>query len=336
MARSRKKAPVTEPVLTFVSRTGRHKNNLFRNAEPRLCKNADRLQISHFPMYNRCPLRLTIRNSFLAGFQIIEEHMAPSVAEELVNFLTNSWRSHIDELYEVPSPTGQRAYDALLGLNNEKKLLSYCLWFYLAAWYGPGHPDLQSIRREMSDLWGVEFPTDRIIYPTNISVENQEKLFYGIPTDIKPNLPALSSVGQVRDTEMQDRIQDFKNTLETTSVEDLARTISQRMPTGTETADTKEIDTLKAQLATTRRELGRTRKDVSNLQSKLDKERAICQSDHIEFHKQHSKSEKREKELEGMITETNQRVDKAMETCALLLSIVSAPGGSKRKRGGQS
>ncbi|KAF5660157.1 hypothetical protein FHETE_9130 [Fusarium heterosporum] len=336
MARPKKKQLVTEPVLMFVSRTRRHKNVLLRNAEPRPCKNADRLQISHFPMYNRCPLRLTIRNSFLAGFQVIEEHMAPSVAEELVDFLANSWKTYIDIHYEGPSPTGQKAYHALLGLNNEKKLLSYCLWFYLAAWYGPGHPDLQSIRQEMSNLWGVEFPTDTIIYPANISVENQEKLFYGIPVDIKPNLQALPSVSQVRDTEMQDRIQDFKNTLETTPVEDLARIISQRMPTRAETADRKEIDSLKAQLATTRSELERTRKDVSGLESKLDKEKAIRQADYLKFDKQLSKSNKREKNLEGLIADTNRRVDKAMETCALLLSIVSAPGGEKRKRDDQA
>ncbi|KAM0340734.1 hypothetical protein ACHAPU_010325 [Fusarium lateritium] len=275
--------------------------------------------------------------------------MAPSVADELVNFLADSWKSYMGADFEVPNPVAQRPYDILLGLNDERKLLSYSFWFYLAAWYGPGHPDLQHIRQEMSAFWGAEFPTDAIIYPANFSVCDQKKLFAGIPVDLTlnpraslptpslptPSLPtaSLPIISASSDTEMQVRVQDFKEIFEKTPVKDLAKAISQKMPNIPET-DASEIDSLKAQLDATRRELENTQKELSSLEKRSQKSLEVAIDAECQY--QQEFTEGHVKGLEGKLAETNQRVDKAMEICALLLGIVSAPGGEKRKRDDQT
>lgn len=161
-----------------------------RTAWPRSHQDADRIKVSDFP-YN-WPRESTVIDSLTAAFQIVEKEIAPLLADELANFVIVNLRDELRQGFDkVSTPRDHRFYDVLASEDRVTKGLNYAFWFYMAAWWGPGHPDLGAIRNDMSALWGVEFPTDAIFYPSKISDKNQKKLYAGINLSLEPEGPGL-------------------------------------------------------------------------------------------------------------------------------------------------
>ncbi|KAM0548460.1 hypothetical protein ACHAPJ_009946 [Fusarium lateritium] len=319
-----------------------------------------------------------IIGSLVAGFQDIEPNMNQDLATLLVESLKKAWNTTL--VCSCPSKeklASQWHYKRLCGLDGNGRDLYYPSWFFLAAWLGPGHPYLKRIRKEMSELWGVEFPTDAIIYPKGLPAETQKTLFYG------------NSMTAKRENTIEGRAQDIKRTINNSSIEDLAATIT-GLPnmlnnTGSAT-DSGEVGSLKRQLADTRNELKETRdqvdsmkkeiaglkttrnqvdslitelKDLKNSRDQFSTLKQELNDLQISTNRQLqdlreditntkaklsavgelARQTKNEEEvlsdrvggLGDRLTTTDKQVEKTVETCALVLSILSAPGGHKRK-----
>lgn len=164
-----------------------------RTVAPRSTQAADKIKLSDFPYTWEQSRDHIIVRSFVAGYQIIEKEIAPLLVDELANFLVDTWRQDkTHELEEFSTPKEHRFYNIMMSEDEAIKSLNYGYWMYLAAWWGPGHPDLTTIRNEMSDVWGVEFPTDAIFYPPDISHRDQKKLYAGINLSLEREGSGLS------------------------------------------------------------------------------------------------------------------------------------------------
>ncbi|KAF5019845.1 hypothetical protein F66182_8124 [Fusarium sp. NRRL 66182] len=321
---------------------------------------------SFFPLRNRFEHEGTVVYSFVLGFQIIEKNMCAFLAQALVEVLVKTWdQDTLLGSWGSKTPALHPFYAKLRGHDGSEKSLHYPYWFYLAAWWGPGHPALESIRRDMSELWGVEFPEDAIVYPADVGVKSQKRLFAGIPHDHK---------SQAR----QDRVQELKRTIENTPVEGLADVISAQLPVilnkprrdssanGFESVK-EELESIGTNLAIARDKVDGLQNNMANFQADVndlrarqethdsaldalgkDKDATDRNLDNLkteldtlkaENRASNEKSEHMEtrvKDLEDKLVKANKRAEKAVETCALVLSLLETPGADKRKRGCQA
>ncbi|KAJ3527023.1 hypothetical protein NM208_g10914 [Fusarium decemcellulare] len=95
----------------------------------------------------------------LVAYNEVMPHMRVRLAEHLARYVVERGVREGASLYDRPS-----THPAYRPWVNKKKLY-YPTWFVLAACYGPDYEELRALRREMSDLWDVDFPTDCVIYP---------------------------------------------------------------------------------------------------------------------------------------------------------------------------
>ncbi|KAF5634243.1 hypothetical protein F52700_5965 [Fusarium sp. NRRL 52700] len=305
----------------------------------------------------------------IAAFSEVEQTMAPATAVALKQVALQFWtRSSTKGSISKANLTQMPCYEILTGTNGYKKQLCYEYWFCFAVWLGPGHPFLESIRKDMSHLWGVQFPTDTIIYPKSIPLEAQIDLFYGNPV-IAPNQDSI-----------EERAKAIKKSIDESTVDDLSAAIKGHLPDNLN-RDSTRMQTLETSLASTNRELLGAKNQVRNLENQLAEAKAFqarasiaqdkTNSDMATLRKetqqlkitqtkdiqtlwatltQHSASfQQRVAEIEAKVLNGEKRVqnefvlvrsevaqsaekaEKAVETGALVLSVLSTPGGQKRK-----
>jgi hypothetical protein len=173
-----------------------------------------------------------IIDSLVSGFQIIEKNMAPLLVDELAKFIVDAWREEQTSGAEQPlSPKRHRFYDIITGEDEATKSLNFAYWFYMAAWWGPGHPDLEAIRKEMSALWGVEFPTDAILYPPDMSDKIQKRLYAGIGLTLEHEGSSLPGGRPTPRPRAPSRLNDSTQPQATSQAQVLSRSISQPLET---------------------------------------------------------------------------------------------------------
>ncbi|KAF4331926.1 hypothetical protein FBEOM_14293 [Fusarium beomiforme] len=331
----------------------------FNKIQPRIAQTDNRpiqgsvidCKTSFFPRYNGFEDDLLIIKTLVAGFQTIRGHMTPLLAQELLRFLTTTWKSDRDgRAWTAESPKNHRLFSELRGHGVAPKHLNYGFWFYMAAWWGPGHPALGPIRNDMSQLWGVEFPDDTLYYPAGLGVKDQKMLFAGIADGSAHAIQRPA--GKPRDTEMQVRVRDIRQKINETPVEDLFGTIPSII-TRRHGMDSNHLALMKSKLASTRKELETSKQTVTSLTQDLkslelehENTRRLLNEKTQHFQATinqlqcESKCSKdacielnnRTDILEAKLAEANKRAEKAVETCALVLGILSSPGGEKRKR----
>lgn len=250
-------------------------------------------------------------------------------------------------------------YQRLAGKHGIKKQLGYPDWFFMAAWLGPGHPFLESIRKDMSDVWGVEFPTDAIIYPAILNRETEERLFNG---EIAP---------ATNEESLEERAKAIMKTINDSTVNGLSAAIKDHLPDAFEDfGDSNRMHTFETNLASTNRELEGARKQVTNLEKQLaeakasharaqEKTNSDVQALRTELKQLKAaqgstdnvkkdlgvlratvtgmeakvlKGERDTITLRNEVAQSAEKAEKAVETGALVLSVLSNSGGQKRKR----
>ncbi|KAF4966583.1 hypothetical protein FSARC_5747 [Fusarium sarcochroum] len=336
------------PLLEFRPHNGR-----VNCAQPRVAipgpRTGDRAGVvcctSLFPFQN--PADKIIVDSLVAGFQLIQKNILE--------------RGEPKQKPSRKTTCGPSYYKRLRGQNGNVKHLSYAYWFYLAACWGPDHPHLRGIRKEMSNLWDVTFPTHAITYPGNMSTEKQKRLFGGFPTALYDEPKVQKGAAEKpHDTAMQVRVRELKQTIENTPIEGLAGAIGDlpiMLNKDSPVDDTSEVEELKRQLSVTRRDLKETLGQVEGLEQELtnlrmstdmtihqmQRDADVTKADLKVVDIRSSKVGTAEVLLSGRVdaweeklANMDKRVEKAMETCALVLGILSAPGGDKRKRGDEA
>ncbi|SPJ73517.1 uncharacterized protein FTOL_03247 [Fusarium torulosum] len=302
--RSTAAAAEQDPVLTFLPHQGLTSSIQPRTVEPRPPKATDKIKVSDFQRDWKLRDGVIV-DSFVAGFQVIENNIAPLLVDELVKFLVDTWREdQRDGSEKSLTPKEHRLYNTLTSKDEATKSLNYAYWYYLAAWYGPGHPDLKTIRNDISAVWGVDFPTDAMFYPHGISDKHQKRLYAGIglvfeseasgspgghPTP-RPRAPSglESSVQQpapkaqapfrpaiqTRDTQVEARQQEIVNAIENNPVGSVlgkfVPNINPKFLKSTASANENNLKKLKSELSATRRELEQSNTKVAILEENLD------------------------------------------------------------------
>ncbi|KAF5009728.1 hypothetical protein FDECE_4074 [Fusarium decemcellulare] len=274
--------------------------------------------------------------------------MPQVLAMELAGFLPKAWKE-TSSSENMDSPTRHSFYKKLSGLDGHEKTLYYPYWFFLAVCWGPGHPDLSTVRKDMSTLWKVEFPTDKIFYPGKESIELQQSRFAGTRPDIK----ILLGVAY--------RARYLERTIESTSVDDIAQALQDELPALlTPNAEADRIKLLELELKVRTHQLLQTRRSMDTMNDKLGSVEGMadeayqiadmdcvcrqeceegireCQEEIQKLKTQLEASEKAHAETKDAykkeLAEVNDKADKAIKTCAFLMSALLPPGSNKRKR----
>ncbi|KAF5586791.1 uncharacterized protein FSUBG_12002 [Fusarium subglutinans] len=263
-----------------------------------------------------------LQNDIVAAFTEVEKTMPLELAVKLKKAVMDTWVAiRTAGPLDRAKVSSQPPYLRLIGTGYFNKELYYPDWFFVAVWLGPGHPFLESIRKDMSDLWGVQFPTDAIIYPKSIPVETQMQLFYGKPVTT-PNEDSIEK-----------RAKAIKKTIDESPVNGLTAAIKSHLQHDLK-GDTTRMHELEKSLASTNRELDEAKKYVSNLEKQLAESKASQARASTEQEKTKSDVETLQKEMNALRSEVAQsaeKAEKAVETGALVLSVLSTPGGQKRK-----
>lgn len=124
------------------------------------------------------------------AFDLLKGSMKDEWRETLAAFVHDgAWRRL------ATSPSTLESYKKLKGNAGRQKQLFYAYWFEVATYFSPSHAALQPICEEMSTLWGVDFPADRIFYP-KVGVKKEKTRFQGAIE--KPARPALEDSNPTR------------------------------------------------------------------------------------------------------------------------------------------
>lgn len=297
-----------------------------------------------------------LSDSIVAAFSEVEKTMALDLAAKLKQALKQAWKDTLtSDSINTVKVIDRKPFKKLTGTKGFKKQLHYPDWFFMAVWLGPGHPLLESIRKDMSDLWGVEFPTAALMYPKFIPVEAQMELFYGNPA--KPATPKEASV--------EERAKAIKKTINDSTVNGLSAAIKGHLPDDLDgLGNSTRVHELEASHASMARELEEAKKKVVNLEVKLGESRALqaktkndmetlredirqlkaAQTDIVKkeveairatltgMEAKVLKGEKDMNTLQSEVAQSAEKAEKAVETGALVLSFMSTSGGQKRKR----
>ncbi|KAF5695569.1 hypothetical protein FDENT_299 [Fusarium denticulatum] len=300
-----------------------------------------------------------LSDSIVAAFREVEQTMPLDLAKRLKNAVVRTMK--ITSTMGCISKTKVSAtmpYLSLAGIHGIKKQLCYPDWFFMAAWLGPGHPFLEDIRKDMSDVWGVEFATDAIIYPKVDDIETEEKLFNG---EVAPT-PNQDSI--------EERAKTIKKAINDSSVNGLSAAIKDHLPDAfKDFGDAGKMYASEKSLASTNRELEDARKQVTNLEKQLAEAKvsqaraqektnndmqalrkeirqlkaAQGSTDNVKkdiealratvagVEAKVLKGEKDTNTLRNEVARSAEKAEKAVETGALVLSVLSTPGGQKRK-----
>ncbi|KAG9500488.1 hypothetical protein J7337_008967 [Fusarium musae] len=313
------------------------------------------------------PTTVCLSKSIIAAFKEVQQTMPLDLALRLKQAVMQTMKTtpNMGSIGKT-KVSSMMPYQRLAGEHGIEKQVGYPDWFFMAAWLGPGHPFLEDIRKDMSDVWGVEFPTDEIIYPMIMNRETEVRLFNG---EIAP-IPNEDSI--------EERVKTIKKTINESPVNGLSAAIKDHLPDAfKDFGDASKVHTLETSLASTNRELEDARKKVSNLekqlseaktsqaraQEKTNNELQKTKSDMETLRKEirqlkaaQGSTENVKKDVEALRVTLTQRVtniqakvekdmgtlrsevaksaekaEKAVETGALVLSVLSIPGGQKRK-----
>ncbi|KAF5574186.1 hypothetical protein FPANT_11917 [Fusarium pseudoanthophilum] len=300
--------------------------------------------------------------SVVPAFREVEQTMPLDLAVEL--------KQAVMQTLDITSTSGfiskakvstLMPYQRLAGKHGIKKQLGYSDWFFMAVWLGPGHPFLEDIRKDMSDVWGVEFPTDEIIYPMIFDRKTEDKLFMG---EIAPTPTA-------NEDSIEERANAIKKTINESSVNGLSAAIKDHLPDALKHfGDASKVYASEKSLDSTNRELEDARKQVNDLKNELAESKASqaraqekTKSDMETLREEirqlkaaqgstgnvkkdvealrvtitqrvtgiQAKVEKDMSTLRNEVAKSAEKAEKAVETGALVLSVLSTPGGQKRK-----
>lgn len=270
-----------------------------------------KLSLSAFKLDSSAPLNRTHAIQLIYTFNSISFGMERSLALELAEFLPKAVEQ--SPISKVKLPTEHEFYKRLRGIECSQKDLYYPYWVFLAAHWGAGHPSLDPIRKDMSKLWEVEFRTTTITYPGDMPVERQKAHFHGRLFDSSP-------LGEI-----QRRAQGFKAAIEGDGKPSVIEAVTDYAPTLLNKAVLAgDGNSLHRMLRDTQEQLQKTQGQLRETQKRLQDTAGELQ----ETRKKHKNDiERSSKDLAA----TNLRVDKVMDTCALVLGILTAPEGEKRK-----
>ncbi|RSL45924.1 hypothetical protein CEP53_010544 [Fusarium sp. AF-6] len=225
--------------------------------------------------------------------------------------------------------------------NQQEKLskkLHYHYWFFLAIRWSPGHASFIPIRKDMATLWGVDFPATHVSYPEGIPLSRQKMLFFGV----SPDSPSLC--------EIKTRARGFKEAIAQSNATSIIKAVTEHAPTllhkAAVTPTNKDVELLKLELKTTHENLQQTRKELHDVRAEFsrleDMVKAVCDTYTNKIavvEMETSRVEERAMQVDcevfllgEQITTLDRRVDKVTDTSALVLSILTAPGGEKRER----
>ncbi|KAF4466249.1 hypothetical protein FALBO_6875 [Fusarium albosuccineum] len=153
-----------------------------------------KFNLSSFDLTNNPGHHAILANELVDAFHGIRPKMSPVLADILAQWLPKVLASSLYNIQQLSAPQHHPLWSLLRGKNESgQKRLSYSAWFFMAVMFGPAHPMLEPIRRDMSELWGVHFPADSIFYP-DVSDEMQKKCFDGFITYDKPESAGTTSV----------------------------------------------------------------------------------------------------------------------------------------------
>lgn len=244
-------------------------------------------------------------------FNYIKHRMDKVLAIELAEFLPKAWEQSL--FSKTKSPEEHEFYQKMRGTAPNQKELYYPYWFFLAAVWNPNHPSLTNIRNDMAALWGVKFPEAYISYPYGVPVERQKALFHG---GLESSTPLC---------EIQRRAQGFKAAIEGVGRPSVIEAVTQYAPALlNKPAPTDDVESLHRKLKDTQEQLQKTQGQLKETQKQLQETNEELQETR---EKLKSDIETSNKELAA----TNLRVDKVVDTCALVLSILTTSRGEKRK-----
>ncbi|KAF5540408.1 hypothetical protein FNAPI_10507 [Fusarium napiforme] len=294
------------------------------------------------------PTTPRLSDSIIAAFREVEQKMPYDLARTLkvaVKLAINTTTT--TGCISKTKVSAMMPYRILSGEHGIEKQLCYPYWFFMAAWLGPGHPFLEGIRKDMSDVWGVEFPTDEIIYPMIMNRETEVKLFHG---EIAPT-PHEDSI--------EERAKTIKKTINESSVNGLSAAIKDHLPDAfKDFSDASKVHALETSLASTNRELEDARKKVNNLEKQLTETKAAQEktsrdmdtlrkeikqlkaaqgsTGHVKKDVEalrmtltqrvtgiQAKVEKDMSTLRSKVAQSAEKAEKAVETGALVLSVLS-------------
>ncbi|EEU37171.1 uncharacterized protein NECHADRAFT_78363 [Fusarium vanettenii 77-13-4] len=252
----------------------------------------------------------TLAVQLIVTFNKIKKDMERSLARELAEFLPKAWEQFVSSNLKGP-PTEHDYYKRMQGIERSQKELYYPYWFFLAAAFGVYHPTLAPIRKDMEALWGVQFPDNYIHWPPGIPTERQKALFHGGPENPTPLC------------KIQRRAQGFKAAIQDAGRPSVIEAVTQYAPALLNQAvSTGDVESLHRKLKDTQEQLQKTQAQLQETQKRLRET-----SGELEKTRKKLKTdiETSNKELAA----TNLRVDKVVDTCALVLSILAPPGGEK-------
>ncbi|KAI8680657.1 hypothetical protein NCS56_00471500 [Fusarium sp. Ph1] len=270
------------------------------------------LSISAFKLDYSTNLDRTRAQNLLFHFNSVKIFLLKPLATELAEFLPKAWEQSL--LSKAKLPVEHDFYKRMQGNERSQKELYYPYWFFLAVTWGASHPSLAPIREDMALLWGVEFPARFVIYPFGIPIERQQTLFHGGLQDPSPLC------------EIQRRAQGFRAAIEGVGKPSVIEAVTEYAPALLNKAvHTVDVGSLHQELKDTREQLRKTQGQLKETQKQL-------QETNKELQETRKKLEKDIESSNKELTATNRRVDKVVDTCALVLSILTTPGGEKRKR----
>nr|RBQ84468.1 hypothetical protein FVER53263_13140 [Fusarium verticillioides] len=316
------------------------------------------------------PTTVCLSKSIIAAFKEVQQTMPLDLALRLKQAVMQTMKTtpNMGSISKT-KVSSMMPYQRLAGEHGIEKQVGYPDWFFMAAWLGPGHPFLEDIRKDMSDVWGVEFPTDEIIYPMIMNRETEVRLFNG---EIAPT-PNEDSI--------EERAKTIKKKINDSTVNGLSAAIKDHLPDALKHfGDADSVYASEKSLASTNRELEDARKQVTNLEKQLAESKAsqarAQETTNSELQKNKSDMKTLRKEIKQLkaaqnstnsfkrvvealretvagldarvlfgekkveqemnalrrkVAQSAEKAEKAVETGALVLSVLSTPGGQKRK-----
>ncbi|EWY89510.1 hypothetical protein FOYG_10334 [Fusarium oxysporum NRRL 32931] len=296
-------------------------------------------------------------DNIIAAFNEVEQTMALELAVKLKQAVVQTWKDNSTKgPIDKAEVTAQMPYQKLTGTNGLKKRLYYPYWFFLAVWLGPGHPLLQSIRNDISS---PSKPRMSLFYgkpataPKENCIEERAKAIKktidnspvnGLSAAIKGHLPDdLNEFGtNPRIYSLEMRLASANHELEDTrtQISNLEKGLAE-----SKASQARALEKTKSDMETFRKEIqqlktahGQTdnvKKDLEALREMLTQHSTNCQQRAAGIETKvlsgHKKVEKEMNVLRSEVAHSDEKAEKAVETGALVLSILSTTGGPKRK-----
>ncbi|KAF5009741.1 hypothetical protein FDECE_4087 [Fusarium decemcellulare] len=137
----------------------------------------DEFSIADFKLKKNDKQQHGIARKLVDTFHKVEPNMYPSLAAQLARKLPKFME--ITKENQLSSPKQHPLYSLMRGTGESKeKRVTYPSWFFLATVFGANHPELQAIRKDMSKLWGADFPKNNVTFPS-VPYDDQRQCFNG-------------------------------------------------------------------------------------------------------------------------------------------------------------